>query len=125
MKHLSKVLVACLLVTVIAVPAALFADQMLAPRDIIIFPGVTTVEYGGHTLTFTTNTQLKAKFQQVGNTIELRVKATYGTSPGGASASSSNPQVVIVSETLDEVVYDGSAEEWIELDLTEGGFTEK
>lgn len=125
MKNLSRTLIACLLVAMIAAPAALFADQLVTPREVVIFPGVTTIEYGGHTLTFDTNAQLKAKFRMVGNAVELRVKATYSTGTGGPSGASPNPTLVIYSETLGEVVYDGTAEDWIDLELTEGGYTEK
>lgn len=124
MRLFLRAVVASLLIVLLAAPAALFADQLLLPRDVVILPGVTTIEYGGHAFVFTTNAQIKAKFRLLGNTVEMRVKAVYNVPSSGEGATSVQ-YVNIYWNNQDETVYEGTAEEWIELLFTEGGFTEK
>ena len=130
MKGLPRIVVAGLLLAAVLLPLAALADQLPAPLEKKITPGITNIQYAGQDLRFTTSVSLIIRFDAVSATkIRLTVK-TYGSSgTGGPSAASSTSELSIFWENFSTDVYVGTApstsESWEGVLNTESGFTEK
>jgi hypothetical protein len=122
MKKLLVVFFAVGLMIVVAVAA----DQLLVPKTVVVYPGVTRVPYAGQTFRFTTTEKLSVRFEPVGmSEIQIRVKPTVTSRQMMSLTSGTTLQVYW--EEGDETLYDGTPPdgEWNGLVLTEGGLTEK
>ena len=128
MKLSVKAISALMLVAFLATPFVAAADQIAAPLERSVLPGVTTIEYAGQTLVFTTAATLKIELRVVspGN-ILLRFKAQATRQPSdGSSALLAGGQTVIYWEQAGAEVFNGSpSDAWTDVPLTEGGWTEK
>jgi hypothetical protein len=116
---------ALMLVVALVSPGFLMAQQLPMPLQKTIYPGVTTVEYAGETLVFTTSVPLLAKFQFISaNEIEVSVRTH---SSGRAVTNAPGNLLRIYWQDEDRIIYEGEPpeEEWTGILLTEGGFTEK
>ena len=105
---------------------AVAADQLLVPKTVAVYPGVTRVLYAGQTFRFTTTERLSVRFEPVGmSEIQIRVKPTVTSRQTMSLTSGTTLQ--IYWEEGDETLYDGTPPdgEWSGLVLTEGGLTEK
>jgi hypothetical protein len=105
---------------------AVAADQLLVPKTVTVYPGVTRVLYAGQTFRFTTTERLSVRFEPVGmSEIQIRVKPTVTSRQKMSLTSGTTLQ--IYWEEGDETLYDGTPPdgEWSGLVLTEGGLTEK
>ncbi|MEJ2719714.1 MAG: hypothetical protein P8181_01055 [bacterium] len=125
MRVVTGAILALMLVVALVTPGLLQAQQLPMPVQKIIYPGVTTVEYAGETLVFTTSIALLAKFQFV-NATEIEI--TVSTHAGGRATAAAPGNILrIYWQNEDEYIYDGEPpeEEWTGILLTEGGFTEK
>jgi hypothetical protein len=126
MKSLPRLLVAGIALAILLMPLAILADQLPLPLEKKVPAGVTTVDYMGQTLKFTTAVPLVVKFEALSDyQIRLTVRTYSGTSGGaqGSSAGSMN----IFWEDWSNDVYDGPppSEPWEGILNTESGFTEK
>ena len=128
MRGSTRAFLAVLLVTVLALPGLLVAQQVPVPVQKAVFPGVTTVNYAAQTFVFTTTVKLSAKFEAAfPNEIRITVKTAPSHRSGGALAPSGQPQLRIYWLEGDEILFEGDPPEnpWSDIVLTEGGFTEK
>lgn len=125
MKTLPKVILAGIFVTLMLFPLAAVSDQLPAPLERNLFPGVSVIEYAGQTFTFTTDVPLQVIFLPLDQTrIQLKFKSRAVTTSGLAPAST---DVQIYWDNWDNEIYAGTAPAnwWIGVLLTESGFTEK
>lgn len=128
MKSLPRLLVAAVALAIVLMPLALLADQLPAPLEKKINPGVTTIEYAGQTLRFTTPVSLIINLDPISTTqIRLSVR-TYGTTSGPQGAAAAT-DVNIYWEDFDNDVYNGppppTSSPWEGILYTESGYTEK
>jgi hypothetical protein len=127
MRMLTKLFVTAILLLALSAPA--FADELPAPLEKDIFPGVSHVNYAGQNFTFNTPVPLHVSFVTKGFTIiELKFKVYPSAgSRGGASQASPDDQIAIYWNEWSVNVYAGPPplEEWEGLLHTESGFTEK
>jgi len=129
MKALPRILVAGIVLAVLLLPMVLVADQLPAPLEKKIAPGITTIAYAGQNLRFTTDVSLVISFDALSATrIKLTVKL-YGTSSSGPSAASGGSDLNIYWENFSTDVYTGPApsttQPWEGVLNSESGFTEK
>ena len=129
MKRLTAAITVCLVLSFMLIPAALVADQLPVPMEKSVFPGVTTIQYAGQTLVFTTSTALKVSFRaNTANEIEVTVKAsgTRSTDPYSTTGETTD-QLVINWKNFNQDIYDGQppTQPWTGVLNTEGGWTEK
>lgn len=123
MKVHVRALAAAVLVLLLVTPTVLVGQKLPAPMERTILPGVTTIQYGGQTLIFTTAVTLHAKFKPITSGFELRFKSHSGY---GGEAPSGGLGVQIFWEEQNQYIYDGDAPlGWTIITLTEGGWTEK
>lgn len=130
MKKLVKAVTTCLVMALLVLPITVVADeysQMPRTMDKAIFPGVTTVQFAGHTLVFNTDGYLRVKLSRVGpGQVELTVipKSLPGE---GESLNYSASTLVINWQNFNETIYDGSvpSASWGGVLDTEAGWTEK
>lgn len=127
MKALQRIVVASVVLAVLLAPLALLADQLPAPLEKKITPGVTTIAYAGQNLRFTTDVALVIRFDAMSATqIKLTVKAYGSTSP---SAASGTTDLNIYWENFNTDIYTGpappSSQPWEGVLNSESGFTEK
>jgi hypothetical protein len=127
MRGYSSTFLALLVVTALVLPGVAGAEQLPIPKDTVIYPGVTSINYAGQTFEFTTTVTLYARFAAtISGEIQITVKTAPSHRHGGAAAPSV-AQLRIYWLEGDEVLYEGEppSEEWTGVVLTEGGFTEK
>lgn len=127
MRTVTKIFVAMILLVALSVPA--FADQLPAPLEKDLLPGITTISYAGQSFVFETAVPLHVSFVSKGFTlIELKFKV-YSTaaSRGGALPASPNDQIAIHWNEWNVDVYTGPPPlgVWEGILNTESGFTEK
>jgi len=127
MKSRVGVLSTLLIVAFLAVPSLVVSDQIATPMERSIFPGVTTVQYSGQTLVFTTAEPLKIKLRVVpAGYVELSFMKAPSRGGSQGARSSAGGQTVVFWEQSAENLYSGFAPEgWFDIPLTEGGWTEK
>jgi hypothetical protein len=128
MKLSFRAISALLLVAFLATPFVAAADQIAAPLERSVMPGVTTITYANQTLVFTTATPLRVQLKVVSpGHISLRFKAQQARVPaGGESALVVGGQTVIFWEQAGAELFNGEASNtWTDVPLTEGGWTEK
>ena len=127
MKILPKVILASVLVALMLLPLAATSDQLPAPLEKTLMPGVTVIDYADQHLRFTTAVPLQLRLLPLDAThIQLQFRARGIQQPGGGSAPSSQT-VEIFWEDWNNDIYSGSAPEgwWSGILATESGFTEK
>ena len=125
MKTFPKTILAGIFVALILFPLAAVSDQLPAPLERNIFPGVSVIDYAGQTFTFTTDVPLQVILLPLDQTrIQLKFKFRGGM-PSGSAPVAAN--VEIFWENWDNEIYSGTAPSswWIGILLTESGFTEK
>jgi len=128
MKSRVRAISALLIIAFLTVPSLAVGQQLAAPVEKSIFPGVTTVQYANQTLVFTTTEPLKIKLQVMpAGHVQLSFKkAPSRTTQGQQGMATAAGQTVIFWEQAAESVYNGTAGEgWFDIPLTEGGWTEK
>jgi hypothetical protein len=127
MKALARLLVAGIAVALLVTPLAILADQLPAPLEKKLSPGVTTVDYAGQSLRFTTAVPLVVNFSAISETLIRRQVRSYGAAGGGQGSAAAN--LNIYWENWDNDVYDGPAPPpsapWEGVLNSESGFTEK
>jgi hypothetical protein len=109
-----------------AATAAVAEDAMLAPKDLVLSPGVTEVHYGGQTFRFETPQPLYLHLEPAGtNRIRVRFECHECGQAGGAA--SAGVEMQFYWENFDEIVYSGPPPKdgWEGILNTESGFTEK
>lgn len=127
MKVLARLLVVVVVAALLLTPLSVLADQIPMPLQKKIAPGVTTVNYAGQNLRFTTPIGLVVKFDPITETrIRLTVRAY------GSASATQGGQVAVISiywENWGSDVYTGSAptasNPWEGVLNSESGFTEK
>ena len=129
MKALAKITVIALVVA-LALPLTAFAEEGAIPLPLTkkIPAGITTLDYAGQQLRFSSPVPLALKFEPLDKIrIRLTVKVYQIPGGGGASGSSSSANYVdIYWENYGTVIYNGSLSEPFEGILhAESGFTEK
>jgi hypothetical protein len=115
------------LVVLVFLPLAAVSDQLPAPLEKNLLPGVTVIQYADQTLRFTTSVPLQVSFLALDeDRIQLRFRARGGQYGGDGSAPSSS-DLQIFWEDWDNDIYCGVVppDWWTEVLLTESGFTEK
>jgi len=116
-------------VLIFLVPSILYADQLPAPLEKDIFPGVTHLNYAGQHFRFETTVIIHVSLLSLGPTeLQMKLKAYPQSGPsGGGQAVSPSDQLTIVWEDWGSDVYNGTppAKEWTGILDTESGFTEK
>jgi hypothetical protein len=127
MKLSVRLLSAFLLVAFLALPFVAAADQLPAPLERNVSPGVTTIAYANQTLVFTTATPLRVQLTAVSpGSILLRFKVQSARDVAMGSVDYGSGQTVIFWEQAGVDVFNGSASNgWTDVPLTEGGWTEK
>lgn len=127
MRMATKVFVITILLIAFSAPA--FADQLPAPLEKDLFPGITHINYAGQSFVFETPVLLHVSFVSKGFTlIELKFKVQPAAGGrGGAALASPNDQIAIYWNEWDVDVYTGPPppEGWQGILNTESGFTEK
>ena len=110
----------------LAIPFAAVPQQLPAPVEESVAPGVSTIYYAGQTLRFTTDVPLKVFLSAVApDRIFLKFRAPASYVPGGSSTSA---VVEVYWENWSNEIYEGpppTTPPWEGILLTEGGFTEK
>ena len=126
MKFWTRAISALLIIAFLTAPSLLASQQLAAPFDRSVYPGVTTIQYANQTLVFTTAVPLRVKLRVVSpGHIQLRFKAQASRQPQGMGGASSG-QTVVFWEQIGENVFNGTAPEgWTDIPLSEGGWTEK
>lgn len=124
MKILPKAFLASVFVVLLLLPLVAESDQLPVPLEKTLLPGVTTLNYWGQTLRFTTDVPIRVSLLAIG---EGRIRlqfSRYGSLEGGASGTS---DVLIQWENWDNEIYSGPAPDdpWSGILNTESGFTEK
>lgn len=135
MKTLAKIWLTAFLVAIAAMASA--KGQMAPPMQKQIAPGISTVEYAGQQLRFSTSQSLIVKFESLdGNRIKLTVRV-YGASRAelgrqnnkkddGSQNYTATATVDIFWENFGTEIYNGSLYDPYEGILnSESGFTEK
>lgn len=129
MKRLTAAITVCLVLSCMLIPAVLVADQLPVPMEKSVFPGVTTIQYAGQTLVFTTSSMLKVTFRaNTANEIEVSVKTATARSTNPYSTTGEvTDQLVINWKNFNEDIYNGQppSQPWTGVLNTEGGWTEK
>ncbi|MDH3215660.1 MAG: hypothetical protein OEN01_05105 [Candidatus Krumholzibacteria bacterium] len=127
MKSHAKVLIALTIIAFLIVPSTVISQQLPVPVEKSVFPGVTTIQYAGHTLVFTTSVALKVKLRPVDSTKIILAFKAYSRDQlqGPATAAGPGQTVVFWENTGEEIYNDAAPGEWNEIPLTEGGWTEK
>lgn len=128
MRSRSRALVAALVILSVVLATAVMADGLATPLKKKLAPGVTSVTYGGETVTFTTAVFLQVEFRMTGsiNAPIIEIKATALLGQGGPQGTSGT-DVEIFWEDQGEELYSGSAPTvtWTGEIQGEGGWTEK
>jgi len=110
----------------LAIPFAAVPQQLPAPVEESVAPGVSTIYYAGQTLRFTTDVPLKVFLSAVApDRVFLKFRAPASYVPGGSSTSA---VVEVYWENWSNEIYEGpppTTPPWEGILLTEGGFTEK
>ena len=127
MKALPRLLVAGFALALFLAPQMIQADQLPLPLDKKLPAGVTTVNYAGQSLRFTTPVPLIISLSPISETrIRLTVRSYGG---GGASQGAVAANVTIYWENYNSDVYTGpappSSQPWEGTLNSESGFTEK
>jgi hypothetical protein len=128
MKAYTRVVAGIALILMLLAPTALFAQQLAAPLDRSVSPGVTVIQYSGQTLIFTTTNTLRVQLRPLGgDQIEIKIRAYDVRVLGGASGSSQAQTLEIYWQDAQDSVYNGTppADPWTAILHTEGGWTEK
>jgi hypothetical protein len=129
MKKLTGAVIACLVMSLLAMPVTLLGEQLPAPAEKSIYPGITTIQYAGQTFVFTSSTSLRVNFHMVTlTTFEITVRTTASRGTGGPQGSSpATDQLVINWKNFNADIYDDEppSAPWTGLVDTEGGWTEK
>jgi hypothetical protein len=122
-----RLLVVGIVLAAVLMPFAVQADQLPAPLERKLVPGVTTVSYAGQTLRFMTAVPLILRLDPITITqIKITVRS-YGSvsGPQGTSGTSLN----IFWENWATDIYDGPppppSDPWEGIINSESGFTEK
>lgn len=126
MKLCVGILTCLVAIVLVAAPATVWSDQMAVPVDRALMPGTTTINYNGETLVFTTNVVIRLQLRALSSTTTQVRFMVHPTQSGGSSASSGNETLEILWQRGgDTWVGDPPDGDWGELELTEGGWTEK
>jgi hypothetical protein len=124
MKTLPKILLVGLFVALVLFPLAAVSDQLPAPLERTLFPGVSVIYYANQTFRFTTDVPLQVILLPLDETrIQLKFKARGGFQGESVAATT----VEIFWDNWENEIYSGSApiSWWMGILLTESGFTEK
>lgn len=118
---------ALLVIAFLTVPSLVASEQLIAPLERGIQPGVTTVQYANQTLVFTTAVPLKIKLMVASaGHVELSFKKAASRDQGQGMAGASAGQTVIFWEQAAQDIFEGFApDNWTDIPLGEGGWTEK
>ena len=125
MKALSKVLILCSVLALLAVPLATMSGDLAEPLKVVVNPPQQTIQYAGQTLKFTTDVPLKVGLMDMGTgKILLKFQSEAGAMGGNSPATTS---VIVHWEDWSNDIYNGAAPDdpWSIYLLTESGFTEK
>ncbi len=121
-----KVLSALLLVALLVPPVAAAVNQIAAPLERNVSPGVTTITYSNQTLVFTTAVPLRIKLRVTSpGHIELQFKAQETRKTGRGQTSAPGQTIVFWDQAGDDIFNDAAGGSWVTIPLTEGGWTEK
>jgi hypothetical protein len=127
MKVLPKILLASVFTILMLLPLTVMSDQLPAPLEKNLRPGVTVVVYLGQSLRFTTDVPVQISMIALDeNRIRLQFRIRGGEQGQGGQGHAAT-SLVIYWENWDNGIYTGSAPpDWqTEVLLTESGFTEK
>lgn len=127
MRKVFSLLLAALLLLSFSIPC--FAEELPAPMEKIISPGVTNVNYAGQNFRFNTTVYIQVSFiPRDFNLIELKfISHSATTTRTPAMAVSPAAQISIDWVTWNTTIFSGSPppEGWTGLLNTESGYTEK
>jgi hypothetical protein len=123
----ARAISALLIIAFLTVPSLVVSQRLAVPLERGILPGVTTVFYADHTLVFTTAVPLKIKLQVVpAGHVVLSFKKTTLPGYGQGMGSATGGHTVVFWEQANDDVYSGTApDDWTDVPLGEGGWTEK
>ncbi|MCZ6766002.1 MAG: hypothetical protein O7D32_03635 [bacterium] len=125
MRLRSRALIAALVILSMVLATAVIADGLASPLKKKLAPGVTTVSYGGETLTFTTTVFLQIEFRMIGSVNAPIIEIKAAVLPGnGGPQGTSGTVIQIYWEDQGEELYSGSSN-WTGEIPGEGGWTEK
>jgi len=117
---------ALLIIAFLTVPSVVASEQMAAPLERGIHPGVTTIFYANHTLVFTTAVPLKIKLRVVPTGhVELSFRSASRDLGEGMAGAVAGQTVIFWEEANEEVYSDFAPDGWVDIPLGEGGWTEK
>lgn len=128
MKSHARVIIALFLITFLTtIPSSLVSQQLPVPVERSVFPGVTTIQYAGQTLVFTTSVPLRVKLRaDAVDKIVLRFRSQTTGDDTSSPLSLFGSQTVIFWEQAADELYNGQAPpDWVDIPLNEGGWTEK
>ncbi|MBI4720485.1 MAG: hypothetical protein HY770_04565 [Chitinivibrionia bacterium] len=127
MRKVSRILFAAVLLVAFCVPV--LGDELPAPLERDIYPGVTNISYAGQSFRFETTVTIHVSLIPRGaNLIELRFKVHQGTTTRTpVMAASPNMQIEIDWVNWNNTIFSGTPppDGWEGLLHTESGFTEK
>jgi hypothetical protein len=118
---------ALLIIAFLTVPSLVASEQLTVPMERSVYPGVTTIQYANQTLVFTTAVPLKVRLRvATAGHVELSFKRAASRDQGRGMAGAATGPTVIFWEEAAENVFSGFAQEnWTDVPLGEGGWTEK